>query len=480
MDIYQTARAAVERISGQARALAKTIWEYAELPYAEVKSAAALMDALAAEGFSVTAGVAGMPTCFTAACQVGQGGPAVGFLGEYDALDGLSQEAGLPEKAPVIPGGPGHGCGHNLLGAGCFAAAVALRDSLIALGRSGKVIFFGCPAEEGAGSKQFMARAGCFEGLDFALTWHPGTVNQISAKTNVAIYGGIFSFDGVSSHAGSAPHLGRSALDAAELTNIGSNYLREHMPEGARIHYAYVDAGGTAANVIPAHAEIKYEVRARTIAETKALFDRVTDVARGAALMAQTRVRWGSLMAFSDYTPNRAIAAVVSRCFEELGAPPWTAEEEALAAKFLSTYPEATRQAARQSLEEELGEPLPDNWEEAPLDKTVHPFQPLDKGAVCGSTDVGDVSYAVPTVLVSVATACMGNVGHSWQNTAFSCSVIGMKGMLHAALVLTAGALALLDRPEALAQAKGELLKKNGGAYRCPLPPEAMPPVGQY
>ena len=148
--------------------------------------------------------------------------------------------------------------------------------------------------------------------------------------------------------------------------------------------------------MIPAHAEIKYEVRARTIAETKALFDRVTDVARGAALMTQTRVRWGSLMAFSDYTPNRAIAAVVSRCFEELGAPPWTAEEEALAAKFLSTYPEATRQAARQSLEEELGEHLPDNWEEAPLDKTVHPFQPRDKGVVCGSTDVGDVSYAVP------------------------------------------------------------------------------------
>ncbi|MGM9641308.1 MAG: amidohydrolase [Faecousia sp.] len=464
---------AVARVAEATRALAEQIWQYAELPYEEKKSAAALTEALRREGFSVQSGVAGIPTCFVASCQVGTGGPAFGFLGEYDALSGLSQKAGQASREPVSPGGPGHGCGHNLLGAGCFAAAVAVRDCMKALGLSGKVLYYGCAGEEGAGSKQFMARAGLFDGVDFALSWHPGSLNQIPAKSNVAIFGANFIFDGVAAHAGGSPHLGRSALDAAELMNVGANYLREHMPDNARVHYAYSDPGGSAPNVVPDHTVIKYEVRAPKVEQAKELFARVVDIAKGAALMTQTRMQYEVTMAFSDYAPNRVLAAVVDKCYQALGAPRWTREDYALAADFLHTYPEATRRAAPE-------ESLEPDWERSPLDGLVHPFCPQERGCVCGSTDVGDVSYATPTVMLTTATACLGNVGHSWQNTAQSCSPIGMKGMLQAARVMALSALQILQSPETIAAAKAELLSKNGGAYRCPLPDSVEPPIGRY
>lgn len=471
---------AVARVAEATRTLAQEIWQYAELPYEETKSAQALMHALEREGFSVQSGTAGIPTCFVASCQVGTGGPTFGFLGEYDALSGLSQKAGQAKREPVRPGGPGHGCGHNLLGAGCFAAAVAVRDCMQTLGLPGNVVYYGCAAEEGAGSKQFMARAGLFDKADFVLTWHPGDLNQIPAKTNVAILGANFIFDGVAAHAGSSPHLGRSALDAAELMNVGVNYLREHMPDNARVHYAYSDPGGSAPNVVPDHAVIKYEVRAPRVTQAKALFARVVDIARGAALMTQTRMKYEVTMAFSDYAPNKTLAAVVERCYQLLGAPPWTQEDFALAAGFLNTYPEATRRAGQEALEEELREPLPPDWMQYPLDRVVHSFSPGERGYVCGSTDVGDVSYAVPTVMLTTATACLGNVGHSWQNTAQSCSATGMKGMLQAARVMALSALRLIQDPGTIQRAKEELLSKNGGKYCCPLPDSVTPPVGSY
>ena len=209
-----------------------------------------------------------------------------------------------------------------------------------------------------------MARAGCFDGIDFALTWHPGTWNQVPAKRNVAIMGGNFTFDGVAAHAGGAPHLGRSALDAAELMNVGVNYLREHMPDEARVHYAYADAGGTAPNVVPAHAVIKYEVRAPTVDQVQELFERVVNIAQGAALMTQTQMRWEITMAFSDYVPNRTLAEVVDQCLREIGAPVWTEADYRLAAQFLQTYPEPTRREMARALEPFLtGEELA-NWEQ--------------------------------------------------------------------------------------------------------------------
>ncbi len=460
--------------------LAREIWEYAELPFCETKSAAALIDALKQEGFTIEEGIADIPTAFTATFKSGTGKPVIGLLAEYDALAGLSQKAGCPMQEPVIPGGDGHGCGHNLLGAGCYAAAVALKEYFESEKIDGTVIFFGCPAEEGAGSKQFIARAGYFDNVDFAYTWHPSTMNQVGSKSSVAIMGANFIFDGVSSHAGGSPHLGRSALDACELMNIGTNYLREHMIDAARIHYAYSDAGGTAPNVVQGHAVIKYEVRAPQVKQVQELFTRVVDIAKGAALMTGTKMKYEITFAFSDYVPNKALAAVVDECMVEAGAPDWTEEDYALAAEFLRTYSRTTLIGIQENLSKYME---PDELEEAlkkPLHSTIYRFDPKDSGYESGSTDVGDVGYATPTIMLHVATACLGNVGHSWQNTAFSGSDIGMKGMLKAAEIMALATLRTMERPEVLEKAKAELKRKNGGSYTCPLPEYVQPPIGRY
>ena len=478
--MIQTVKDLVASQADAAVALAKEIWNYAELSYEEVRSAAALMEALKKEGFAIEEGIAGIPTAFTATFQSGSGKPVVGFLAEYDALAGLSQKAGCPVQEAVEPGGAGHGCGHNLLGAGCYAAAVALKDYLVKENKDGTVIFFGCPAEEGAGAKQFIARAGYFDNVDFAYTWHPETINEVGSKGSVAIMGANFTFNGVAAHAGAEPHLGRSALDAVELMNVGCNYLREHMIDAARIHYAYSDAGGSAPNVVQSCAVIKYEVRAPKVSQVQELFTRVVDVAKGAALMTGTKMQYEITMAFSDYTANRTLGAVVDQCFRELGAPDWTEEDYDLAAGFLRTYPRSTMAGIREKLGAYFAPEELDKALEKPLDSMVHPFNPKETGYNSGSTDVGDVGYATPTVMFHVATACLGNVGHSWQNTAFACSGIGMKGMLRAAEVMTLSAIRTMAQPELIQKAKEELIRKNGGKYRCPLPDYVTPPIGRY
>ena len=478
--MLQTVKNLVAAKADTTMRLAKQIWNYAELSYEETRSAAALIEALREEGFSIEEGIAGIPTAFTATYQVGTGKPVVGFLAEYDALAGLSQKAGCPVQEAVEPGGAGHGCGHNLLGAGCYAAAVALKDYLVQENGNGTVIFFGCPAEEGAGSKQFIARAGYFDGVDFAYTWHPETVNEVGSKGSVAIMGANFTFDGVAAHAGAEPHLGRSALDAVELMNVGCNYLREHMIDAARIHYAYSDPGGTAPNVVPSHAVIKYEVRAPKVSQVQELFTRVVDVAKGAALMTGTKMQYEITMAFSDYMANRTLGAVVDGCMRELGAPEWAEEDYALAAQFLRTYPRTTMLGIREKLGAYFEPNELDAALERPLDRVIHPFDPRQTEYSSGSTDVGDVGYATPTVMFHVATACLGNVGHSWQNTAFACSEIGMKGMLRAAEILTLASIRTMQQPELIGKAKAELYRKNGGSYRCPLPDYVTPPIGRY
>lgn len=478
--MVQTIQNLVSAKADTAIALAKEIWGYAELSYEEVRSSSALIAALKKEGFSIEEGIAGIPTAFTATFSRGSGKPVVGFLAEYDALSGLSQKAACPVQEPIKEGGDGHGCGHNLLGAGSYAAAVALKDYLEKENKDGTVIFFGCPAEEGAGSKQFIARAGYFDNVDFAYTWHPATINEVGSWGDVAIMGANFTFDGVAAHAGGEPHLGRSALDACELMNIGCNYLREHMIDTARIHYAYSDPGGTAPNVVQSHAVIKYEVRAPKVSQVQELFTRVVDVAKGAALMTGTKMQYEITMAFSDYVPNRTLGALVDQCMRELGAPDWTEEDFAVASKFLRTYPRSTMVGIREKLgsffePEELDAALA-----KPLDQVIHPFNPKETGYHSGSTDVGDVGYATPTVSFNVATACLGNVGHSWQNTAFACSDIGFKGMLRAAEILTLAAVRTMEQPELIAKARAELKQKNGGSYQCPLPEYVTPPIGRY
>lgn len=393
-DTVQTIKQLVAAKADTAAALAKEIWNYAELSYEETRSAAALIGALKNEGFTIEEGIAGIPTAFTATYAVGSGKPVVGFLAEYDALAGLSQKAACPVQEPVTPGGAGHGCGHNLLGTGCYAAAVALKDYLEREKKDGTVIFFGCPAEEGAGSKQFIARAGYFDGVDFAYTWHPATINEVGSKGSVAIMGANFTFDGVAAHAGAAPHLGRSALDAVELMNVGCNYLREHMIDAARIHYAYSDPGGSMPNVVQSHAVIKYEVRAPKVSQVQELFTRVVDVARGAALMTGTKMNYEITMAFSDYVPNRTLGVVVDECLRELGAPDWTDADDQLALELLHSYPRTTLAGIREELAGYFAPDELDRALEKPLDRLVHPFNPRETSYDSGSTDVGDVGYA--------------------------------------------------------------------------------------
>ena len=325
-----------------------------------------------------------------------------------------------------------------------------------------------------------MARAGVFNDLDCCLTYHPGNQDAVSGGSNNAYTLMEFYFKGIPAHAGGAPWLGRSALDAVELMNVGCNYLREHVIDAARIHYAYSDPGGTAPNVVQSHAVIKYEVRAPKVSQVQELFTRVVDVARGAALMTGTKMKYEITMAFSDYVPNRTLGAVVDQCMRELGAPEWAEPDYRLAAKFLRTYPRTTMVGIREKLgyyfePEELDAAL-----EKPLDRVIHPFNPKETAYSSGSTDVGDVGYATPTVMFHVATACLGNVGHSWQNTAFACSDIGMKGMLRAAEIMTLAAIRTMDQPAVIAKAREELKQKNGGSYHCPLPDYVTPPIGRY
>ena len=446
--------------------IALDIHAHPEVSNYEFFACKTLSEQLAKEGFEVKVDVAGHRTGFTACYRSAKPGPVLVFLAEYDALQGL-----------------GHGCGHNLFGAGSFAAAAAVKDYLVNNNKTGTVVLFGTPAEEGAGSKQFIARAGYFNDVDFVYTWHPGTFNEVQSTGSVAIMGANFIFDGVAAHAGGAPHLGRSALDACELMNVGCNYLREHMIDQARIHYAYSDAGGTAPNVVQDHAVIKYEVRAPKVFQMKELFTRVVDVARGAALMTGTQMHYEITMAFSDYVPNKVLSYVMSDCLAELGAPEWTEDEFELAHKFLYTFSRATLK----NISDELLEERYDGDQEAldaalakPLHTGTIAYDPKAFKYMSGSTDVGDVGYATPTTQLNTACWCIGCGAHTWQSTAFSGSEIGIKGMIKAAEVMALATIRTMDDPELIAAAKKELQQKNGGAYECPLPETVQPPIGKY
>ena len=404
----------------------------------------------------------------------------MGILGEYDALSSLSQKAAATTKEPLIEGAPGHGCGHCALGTGSLAAALAVKEYLVANKKDGTIIYFGCPAEEGAGSKQFMARAGMFDNVDFIYTWHPATQNAVDCSHNNAIMGANFEFKGVSAHAGGCPHLGRSALDAVELMNVGCNYLREHMIPEARIHYAYIDAGGTAPNVVQDHAVIRYEVRSPRVSQVKELFERVKNVARGASIMTDTEMNCELAMAFTEYIPNNALAAVADECLKEVGAPKWDEADYELAKTFLHTFPEITMESIRNQIIETYGEDRLEEIMERPLDSEIHPFSPDKVKLTAGSTDVGDVGYAAPTLNICVATACVGNVGHSWQMVAQSCSPIAHKGLLTAAKVMALSCIRTMDRPDVIEAAKKEVTKRNGGHYTCPLPDSVKPPLDTY
>lgn len=451
-------------------AASRYIWEQAELFFREEKSAAYLVDALKKEGFTLREKVGGIDTAFIA--EYGQGKPIIGILGEYDALPSLSQKAAQPSHEPLVQGAPGHGCGHNALGAGSLAAAVAVKDYMAAHGLAGTVRFYGCPAEEAGWAKMFLARDGLFDDLDAAVTWHPQHFNTIQGLSSLANICAYFRFTGKTAHAAVSPHLGRSALDACELMSVGVNYLREHIVPGARMHYAYQDVGGDAPNVVQDHACVKYFIRAPKIVEAKDITERVKDIARGAALMTGTAVEISVTAGMCDFVPNDVLGRVFDKALFDVGPPRFDDADRELARKFRATSnPEDIAMALRL-----VAEVYPDasRFADAPLVEEIAPYKRVVSEGM-GSTDVGDVSYAAPTVQLNVACFANGSPIHSWQVTGQSGSSIADKGLLCAAEAMALGTIRLMEEPGLLGEARQEYVKATGGKYISPVGPDARP-----
>lgn len=449
------------------------IWDYAELCYREFKSAELLCKALEDEEFEVTRGLANIPTAFMGVW--GSGRPIVGILGEYDALPALSQKAATAEKCPVVEGGNGHGCGHNLLGVGSLAAAVAVKEYLKATGKPGTVIYYGTPAEEGGSGKTFMARDGIFNDLDFAYSWHGGAINQIRSQRMPAVQSRIYEFKGVSAHAGAAPHLGRSALDSCELMNVGANYLREHVPQEIRLHYAYLNAGSPAPNVVHDHAVLKYTVRGPYVDDVTATFARIDKIAQGAALMCETSVTSKCVGAYSEFVQNVVLATELDKAFRDIGAPVWDEGDRELARKIRQSYNAGEEKSLRSTILSRYDAAELEKLDETPLDVVIGEYDPNVVPLVNGATDLGDVSFITPTAKLNVATNALGTALHSWQMTAQTKSSIGHKGMLVAGKVMALATIRVMEDEALLSAAKEEFQQKNGGVYNCPLPEGATP-----
>lgn len=457
--------------------VADRIWEYAELSLEETRSAALYCEVLAREGFAVEKGICGIPTAFAA--SYGTGAPRIGILAEYDALSGLSQKGGATKHEPLKEGGTGHGCGHNLLGAGALAAALGVKHWLEETGQSGTVVLYGCPGEEGGAAKAFMARDGLWKSLDAALTWHPADCNEVVTGSCNATIQVQYTFRGVASHAAGEPELGRSALDAVELMNVGVQFLREHMPSRARIHYAITDAGGRSANVVQPMARVLYMVRSPRVSEALALLARVDKIADGAALMTETNYERKFIDGTADTVTNRALEGVVYRSFTELGVPQYTEEERAYADALHATY-EGNEKAPGVGSDADAAYAAEARRLRASHGGAMNDFLlPHFTGVAFnpGSTDVGDVSWLTPTVQAHVAAWPNGCPGHSWQNVSCGATEIGHKAALHAGKLLCASAVDLIADPALLEAAKREFAERTAEGYTCPIPPDAAPTI---
>ena len=448
--------------------LAYKVWSTPETCYTEKLSMSAHADELKYHGFSVTKGIANIPTAVVG--EYGTDGPVIAFLGEYDALAGLSQKADQFYQEPIKKGENGHGCGHNLLGSASMQAAVALRDWLRDSNLPGVVRYYGCPAEEGGAAKTFMVRDKVFEDVDAAITWHPGCLPGIVKGSSLANCRVDFTFEGKASHAAVSPHLGRSALDAIELMNVGVNYMREHMPDKARIHYAIIDGGGISPNVVQAKAKVRYVVRDETTPKMMELLERVKRIAKGAALMTETRVKVKILAGVSNLLYNETLGNIMQSNLDQLGAPEFSKEDHLYAKKYQDTL-------TRKDIESAYSHAGIELVEGQVLAETVvsGDVKPVDMG---GSTDVADVSWVVPTVSLWGANYAIGTPFHSWQMTAQGKSSIAIKGMTHAAMVMAATGSDLMSNKTILDDAWSEhrkTVEKEG--YMLPISLSASPPM---
>ena len=415
--------------------IAQDIWELAEMGYLEEESSKLLQQTLGNEGFTIKKGVAGIPTAFVA--EYGSGSPVIAILGEYDALPGLSQQA-VPEKKSADKAA-GHACGHHLFGTASTAAAIAAKDWLLANKAQGTVRFYGCPAEEGGSGKVYMVRDGLFNDVDVALHWHPGSQNAASAGAALANKSAKFRFHGISAHAAGAPEKGRSALDGVEAMNAMVNLMREHIPERARIHYV-ITSGGKAPNVVPDFAEVYYYARHNRRDVVIDIFDRIVKAAEGAALGTGTTMDYEMIGGTHELLPNLTLQKLMHDNLSKVGGVEYSTEEREFADKIARS----------------LG------YEKADLDRArgIQPYRTEAKAY--GSTDVGDVSFAVPTVGMGTATWVPGTPAHSWQAVAAGGTTIGKKGMMVAAKALTLTAIDLLKDKELVAKAKAEFMERRG------------------
>ncbi len=416
----------VENHAGLLTALSDQIWELAELSMEEFGSAEAYCKILKEQGFTVTEKVAGLPTAFFG--SYGCGKPAIGILGEFDALSGLAQAAGVCTRTSENPGGNGHGCGHNLLGAAALGAAIAMKEQIEAGNLSGTIIFYGCPGEEGCAGKTFMARDGMFRDLDAALCWHPSDVNEVTTGSNAASLQIEYTFTGIAAHAAGDPEHGRSALDAAELMNIGVQFLREHMSKSSSIHYSFTDAGGISPNVVQPSAKLLYMVRGETVSSAKALLERVNKIAQGAALMTETTVSMRQIDGTASTLSNHVLEQVIYENLQLTPLPEYTPEEMTFAQALKNTFPCEGLPGQRTA-----SDPLLRNFVAAqsdnghlPLNNFILPYAPSSDLSP-GSTDVGDVSWLTPTAQFTAVTWVSGSPGHSWQNVAIGKSSIAHK-----------------------------------------------------
>ncbi len=448
--VKQDALAKVKATEELAWKNAEQIWEWAEPGYQEKQSSALLAAWLEQAGFRIEHGVANIPTAFTA--TIGEGKPVLAILGEFDALPGLSQRS-VPYQDKPDGGYYGHGCGHHLFGVASATAAIALAEQIKSGKLKGTLRFYGCPAEEGGSAKVFLARAGLFSDVDAALHWHPSSRNAAGDRSSLARIAVKFRFHGKSAHAAAAPDQGRSALDAVELTNFGTQLLREHVPDGTRIHYI-ITSGGDAPNVVPNFAEVYYYVRHPSSDVVREVYKRVVKCAEAGALGTETRLEIHNEGGIVEILPNNALSEVTRKNLEELNDLGYSSEDLEFALKLQSTL------SAPKSLDS--------------IKTVINTRGETGQG----STDVGDVSWNVPTTGFNAACWVPGTPGHSWQAVACGKTMIAKNGMMLAARVLTATAVDLFESPEVIAQGKQELARRLGERKYKPLvTPEQQPPL---
>lgn len=462
--------------TAQLAAISDDIWDHPETRFTEHYCAERLAGELEAQGFQVQRGIANIDTAFVA--SFGSGQPIVALLGEFDALAGLSQQAGCAVASPVTAGGNGHGCGHHLLGTAGLGGVLAVKAWLEQHPQSGTIRFYGCPGEEGGSGKTFMAREGVFDDVDAALTWHPETFGGMFCTPTLANIQAAFRFKGKAAHAAAAPHLGRSALDALTLMNTGANFLREHIIPEARLHYAVTDTGGHAPNVVQADAEVLYLVRAPQMDDAQAIYERVVKIAQGAALMTETTLTVRFDKACSNYAPNRTLEQTMYGFVQAFGVPEYDADERAYAADIARTLSDediASNLSTIARTGGAAGVVFSRTLRDKTLTERVAPYAPTE-AVLPGSTDVGDVSWLVPTAQCFSPCYAIGTPLHTWQAVAQGRTSLAHKGMVQAAKVMSATALALFG-DAALLQACCEewLAERQERPYHCPIPAGIQP-----